>query len=160
MKEFLSEQMLQEVFEALQRGETYNYSDANTTMSISPNGLSIRYNYSSAPKTESTEVENKEVKEFLDWCAKIDADLFTEACESFEPGELKAMEDALDTPDYKNTIDNFTKRVRSIADTHLSEINNEAYIAISQQKEIINQAENTIKSIQEKVNHSSKKYQI
>ena len=160
MKEFLSEQMLQEVFEALQRGETYNYSDANTTMSISPNGLSIQYNYSSKPKTGSTEVENKEVKEFLDWCEKIDADLFTETCESFEPGELKAMEDALDTPDYKNTIDNFTQRVRSIANTHLSEINNDAYIAIAQQKEIINQAENTIKSIQEKVNYSSKKYQI
>lgn len=155
MNEFLSEQMFQEMWEALQRGETYNYSDANTTMSISPNGLSIQYTYSSKPK-----VENTEVKEFLDWCAKVDADLFTEACESFEPGELKAMEDALDTPNYKTTIDDFTQRVKSIANTHLSKITNDAYIAIAQQEEIINQAQRTIETIREKVDHSSKKYQI
>lgn len=155
MNEFLSEQMFQEMWEALQRGETYNYSDANTTMSISPNGLSIQYTYSNKP-----EVENTEVKEFLDWCAKVDADLFTEACESFEPGELKAMEDALDTPNYKITIDNFTQRVKSIANTHLSKITNDAYIAIAQQEEIINQAQRTIETIREKVDHSSKKYQI
>lgn len=155
MKEFLSEQMFQEMWEALQRGETYNYSDANTTMSISPNGLSIQYTYSSKP-----EVENTEVKEFLDWCAKVDADLFTEACESFEPGELKAMEDALDTANYKITIDNFTQRVKSIANTHLSKITNDAYIAIAQQEEIINQAQRTIETIRDKVDHSSKKYQI
>lgn len=155
MKEFLSEQMFQEMWEALQRGETYNYSDANTSMSISPNSLSIQYTYSSKP-----EVENTEVKEFLDWCAKVDADVFTEACESFEPGELKAMEDALDTPDYKITIDNFTQRVRSIANTHLSKITNDAYVAIAQQEEIINQAQRTIEAIREKVDHSSKKYKI
>lgn len=155
MNEFLSEQMFQEMWEALQRGETYNYSDANTTMSISPNGLSIQYTYSSKPK-----VENTEVKEFLDWCAKVDADLFTEACESFEPGELKAMEDTLDTPNYKTTIDDFTQRVKSIANTHLSKITNDAYIAIAQQEEIINQAQRTIETIREKVDHSSKKYQI
>lgn len=155
MKEFLSEQMFQEMWEALQRGETYNYSDANTTMSISPNGLSIQYTYSSKP-----EVENTEVKEFLDWCAKVDAGLFTEACESFEPGELKAMEDALDTANYKTTIDNFTQRVKSIANDHLSKITNDAYIAIAQQEEIINQAQRTIETIRDKVNHSSKKYQI
>ena len=155
MKKFLSEQMFQEMWEALQRGETYNYSDANTTMSISPNGLSIQYTYSNEP-----EVENTEVKEFLDWCAKVDADLFTEACESFEPGELKAMEDALDTPDYKTTINDFTQRVKSIANTHLSKITNDAYIAIAQQEEIINQAQRTIETIREKVDHSSKKYQI
>lgn len=155
MKEFLSEQMFQEMWEALQRGETYNYSDANTTMSISPNGLSIQYTYSSKP-----EVENTEVKEFLDWCAKVDAGLFTEACESFEPGELKAMEDALDTANYKTTIDNFTQRVKSIANTHLSKITNDAYIAIAQQEEIINQAQRTIETIRDKVDHSSKKYQI
>ena len=155
MKKFLSEQMFQEMWEALQRGETYNYSDANTSMSIGPNSLSIQYTYSSKP-----EVENTEVKEFLDWCAKVDADVFTEACESFEPGELKAMEDALDTPDYKNTIDTFTQRVRSIANTHLSKITNDAYVAIAQQEEIINQAQRTIEAIREKVDHSSKKYQI
>lgn len=155
MKKILSEQMFQEMWEALQRGETYNYSDANTTMSISPNGLSIQYTYSNEPK-----VENTEVKEFLDWCYKLDADLFTEACESFEPGELKAMEDALDTANYKITIDNFTQRVRSIANTHLSKITNDAYIAIAQQEEIINQAQRIIETIREKVDHSSKKYQI
>ena len=155
MKKFLSEQMFQEMWEALQRGETYNYSDANTSMSIGPNSLSIQYTYSSKP-----EVENTEVKEFLDWCAKVDADLFTEACESFEPGELKAMEDALDTANYKITIDTFTQRVRSIANTHLSKITNDAYVAIAQQEEIINQAQRTIEAIREKVDYSSKKYQI
>jgi hypothetical protein len=155
MKEFLSEQMFQEMWEALQRGETYNYSDANTAMSISPNGLSIQYTY---PAKQS--LQDNEVQEFLDYCSRIDADVFTEACESFEPGELKAMEDALDTPDYKNTIDTFTQRVRSIANTHLSKITNDAYVAIAQQEEIINQAQRTIEAIREKVDHSSKKYQI
>jgi esterase/lipase len=155
MKEFLSEQMFQEMWEALQRGETYNYSDANTAMSISPNGLSIQYTYPAKQSLQDTEVQ-----EFLDYCSKIDADVFTEACESFEPGELKAMEDALDTPDYKTTIDTFTQRVRSIANTHLSKITNDAYIAIAQQEELINQAQRTIEAIREKVDHSSKKYQI
>lgn len=155
MKEFLSEQMFQEMWEALQRGETYNYSDANTAMSISPNGLSIQYTY---PAKQS--LQDNEVQEFLDYCSRIDADVFTEACESFEPGELKAMEDALDTPDYKNTIDTFTQRVRSVANTHLSKITNDAYVAIAQQEEIINQAQRTIEAIREKVDHSSKKYQI
>lgn len=155
MKEFLSEQMFQEMWEALQRGETYNYSDANTAMSISPNGLSIQYTY---PAKQS--LQDNEVQEFLDYCSRIDADVFTEACESFEPGELKAMEDALDTHDYKNTIDTFTQRVRSIANTHLSKITNDAYVAIAQQEEIINQAQRTIEAIREKVDHSSKKYQI
>jgi hypothetical protein len=155
MKEFLSEQMFQEMWEALQRGETYNYSDANTAMSISPNGLSIQYTY---PAKQN--LQDNEVQEFLDYCSRIDADVFTEACESFEPGELKAMEDALDTPDYKNTIDTFTQRVRSIANTHLSKITNDAYVAIAQQEEIINQAQRTIEAIREKVDYSSKKYQI
>lgn len=155
MKTFLSEQVFQEMWEALQRGETYNYSDANTVMSISPNNLSIQYNYPAKQSLQDTEVQ-----EFLAFCDGVDADVFTEACESFEPGELKAMEDALDTPDYKNTIDTFTQRVRSIANTHLSKITNDAYIAIAQQEEIINQAQRTIEAIREKVDHSSKKYQI
>lgn len=155
MKEFLSEQMFQEMWEALQRGETYNYSDANTAMSISPNGLSIQYTY---PAKQS--LQDSEVQEFLDYCSRIDADVFTEACESFEPGELKAMEDALDTPDYKNTIDTFTQRVREVAENMLAIVIQDVKVGIEQQEKIIANAQSTIDRLRNRLNEARQKYEL
>ena len=45
-----SEKMLTEMFNALQKGEQYNYSDGNTQISISPNGIKVQY--SSEPKVK------------------------------------------------------------------------------------------------------------
>jgi hypothetical protein len=155
MKTFLSEQMFQEMWEALQRGETYNYSDANTSMSISPNGLSIQYNYPAKQSLQDTEVQ-----EFLDFCGRVDADVFTEACESFGPGELKAMEDALDTPEYQHTIEVFTQRVREIASNHLNQIINEADAEIKVQNTTIAKAEQAIEKIHRELDEAVKKYSL
>ena len=56
-----SEKMLTEMFNALQKGEQYNYSDDNMQISISPNGIKVQY--SSEPKvnkdnTKETVVNN------------------------------------------------------------------------------------------------------
>ena len=37
MKEILSDKMLHELFVALEKGEPFEYSDANTQISITPN---------------------------------------------------------------------------------------------------------------------------
>lgn len=155
MKTFLSEQMFQEMWEALQRGETYNYSDANTSMSISPNGLSIQYNYPAKQSLQDTEVQ-----EFLDFCGRVDADVFTEACESFDAGELKAMENALDTPEYRNTIELFTQRVREIANNHLNQIINEADAEIKVHNTTIAKAEQAIEKIHRELDEAAKKYSL
>ena len=153
MKEILTPQMLQEIFSALEKGEAYNYSDANTTVQITPNSLSIMYN--SVPDTH-----DEDVTLFLNFCDALHDDLFVETCESFEEGELKKLQDDLDTPNYKNTINVFTERVREIANNRLTEIINEAEAEISRRKQVILDCEETIKSIQEEVNEAIKKYSL
>ena len=92
MKEIFTEQMLQEIFSALEKGETYGYSDGNTALEISPNSISIRYN--SVPKRTNKDAE---VTKFLNFCDNLNDDLFSETCESFTDGELDALQEALDT---------------------------------------------------------------
>ena len=153
MKEILTPQMLQEIFSAIEKGEAYNYSDANTSVQITPNSLSIKY--SSTPDTH-----DEDVTLFLNFCDALNDDLFVETCESFEEGELKKLQDDLDTPNYKNTINVFTERVREIANNRLNQIINEAEAEISRRKQVILDCEETIKSLKEEVNEAIKKYSL
>lgn len=153
MKEILTPQMLQEIFSALEKGEAYNYSDENTSVQITPNSLSIMYN--SVPDTH-----DEDVTLFLNFCDALHDDLFVETCESFGEGELKKLQDDLDTPNYKNTINLFTERVREIANNRLTQIINEAEAEMSRRRQVILDCEETIKSLQEEVNAAIKKYSL
>ena len=85
MKTILTDEMMQEIFTALERGETFNYSNGETEFSISPNGISIQYK--SAPSTK-----DRDIKQFMAFCDSIHEDLFVEVCETFADGELEALE--------------------------------------------------------------------
>lgn len=153
MKEMFTEQMLQEIFDALERGETYGHSDGNTSIQISPNSISIRYN--SMPTNKDSEVS-----EFLSFCDSLDNDLFNEACESFSERELTSLQEALDTDDYKNTIKVFTTRVREIANNNLAKIINEADVEIRHQEAIIKEAQATIDELHRVLDEAYNKYTI
>ena len=155
MKEIFTEQMLQEIFSALEKGETYGYSDGNTAVEISPNGISIRYN--SVPKRSNKDAE---VTKFLNFCDNLNDDLFSETCESFTDGELDALQEALDTDNYRNTIKVFTTRVREIANNRLAEIVNEADVEIRHQEEIIRNAQAVIDDIHKTLDEAHAKYAI
>ena len=142
MKEIFTEQMLQEIFSALEKGETYGYSDGNTALEISPNSISIRYN--SMPKRTNKDAE---ITKFLNFCDNLNDDLFSETCESFTDGELDALQEALDTDNYRNSIKVFSTRVREIANNRLAEIVNEADVEIRHQEEIIRNAQAVIDDI-------------
>ena len=155
MKEIFTEQMLQEIFSALEKGETYGYSDGNTAVEISPNSISIRYN--SLPKRTNKDAE---VTKFLNFCDNLNDDLFSETCESFADGELEALQEALDTDNYRNTIKVFTTRVREIANNRLAEIVNDADVEIRHQEEIIRNAQAIIDDIHKTLDEAHAKYTI
>lgn len=155
MKEIFTEQMLQEIFSALEKGETYGYSDGNTALEISPNSISIRYN--SMPKRTNKDAE---VTKFLNFCDNLDDDLFSETCESFTDGELEALQEALDTDNYRNTIKVFTTRAREIANNRLAELVNEADVEIRHQEEIIRNAQAVIDDIHKTLDEAHSKYTI
>lgn len=153
MKEILTPQMLQEIFSALEKGEAYNYSDANTSVQITPNSLSIMYNR--VPDTH-----DEDVTLFLNFCNALHDDLFVETCESFKEGELKKLQDDLDTPNYKNTINVFTERVREIANNRLNQIINEADVEIKAHSAAIAKAEQAIEQIHRELDEAVKKYSL
>lgn len=153
MKEILTPQMLQEIFSALEKGETYTYSDGITELQITPNSLSIKYD-----STQDT--HDKEVALFLNFCDSLHDELFIDTCESFEPGELKQLQDDLDTPNYKNTINVFTTRVREVADSRMNQIVNEADAEIKAQQAIIAKAEQAIEKIHHKLDEAAKVYSL
>ena len=68
MNEILTTKMLTEMFNALQKGEQYNYSDDNTQISISPNGIKVQY--SSEPKVNKDNTKETAVDKFLTYCDK------------------------------------------------------------------------------------------
>ena len=149
MKRVLTEKMLQEIFTALDKGEPFEYSDANTHISINPNKLSIQY-------CSST----NEVEDFIQYCDNLDDELFVEVCESFDDGELKNLQDNLDTPSYKETITTFKQRVAEIANTKLTAIINDASAEIERQTAIITNAKSIITDITKEVEQARLKYAI
>jgi cell division septum initiation protein DivIVA len=154
MKELLNDEMLRKIFNALAKGETFEYSDKNTSFCISPNGISIKYN------TSMENTKQKECNEFLKWCANLDDDLFVLTCETFAEGELSKLQDQLETEHYKDTIKIFKERVRSVAEQELEKIAQEADEEITRQEEIIKNAEEQIELIHAELDRAQSKYSI
>lgn len=155
MNEILTDKMLQEIISALQKGETYGYSNGNITIQVSPNGMSI--NYKSAPKKTDRDAE---VTKFLNFCDNLHDDLFVEVCESFADGELDQLQKNLDTDNYRETIKIFTTRAREVAGNRLAEIINEADAEIRRQEFIIQNAQAIIKDIHSSLDEAHAKYAI
>ena len=78
MREILTDKMLHEIFKALEKGEQYEYSDANTQISINPHGISIQYKSST---------DTREVEDFLRYCDNLDDELDYELEECFNEFE-------------------------------------------------------------------------
>lgn len=151
MREILTDKMLHEIFKALEKGEQYEYSDANTQISINPHGISIQY---------KTSTDTREVEDFLRYCDNLDDELFIEVCESFEADELSKLQDQLDTPDYKETISTFTQRVKEIAHSRLTEIINAADAEIKRQEQIMADARQAIEDIHKELDAANAKYNV
>lgn len=151
MREILTDKMLHEIFKALEKGEQYEYSDANTQISINPHGISIQYKSST---------DTREVEDFLRYCDNLDDELFIEVCESFEANELAKLQDQLDTPDYKETISTFTQRVKEIAHSRLTEIINAADAEIKRQEQIMADARQAIEEIHKELDAANAKYNV
>lgn len=151
MREILTDRMLHEIFKALEKGEQYEYSDANTQISINPHGISIQYKSST---------DTREVEDFLRYCDRLDDELFIEVCESFEADELSKLQDQLDTPSYKETISTFTQRVKEIAHSRLTEIINAADAEIKRQEQIMADARQAIEEIHKELDAANAKYNV
>ena len=151
-----SEKMLTEMFNALQKGEQYNYSDDNTQISINPNGIKIQY--SSEPKVKKSDVKEEAVNKFLTYCDKLDDEFFVEVCDTFTGAEIEKLQAQLDTDDYQKTIDIFTTRIKEVGNTKLSEIINayDAEIKIKEHK--IELAKNRIAEIHTELDKATRKY--
>lgn len=155
MKEILTDKMLQEIFTALEKGETYNYSDSNMNIRVSPN--SIKINYNSTPKRTD---KDEEVTKFLKFCDSLHDDLFIEVCESFKDGYLDYLQKNLNTDNYRETIKVFSNKAREIAKNHLAEIVNTADTEIRKQEQIIKNAQKIIKNIHSSLDEAHAKYTI
>lgn len=151
MREILTDQMLHDMFTALERGEAYEYQDKNMQISINPQGISIQY---------QNTVDTKEVEDFLHYCDELDDDLFIEVCESFDESELDALQKNLDTDNYKETITIFKTRVKEVAQNRLAEIINEADAEIKAQERIIAEAHQIIEAIHKDLEEATKKYNV
>lgn len=151
MKEILSDKMLHELFVALEKGEPFEYSDANTQISTTPNGISIQY---------KNTVDTKEIEQFLKYCDNLDDDLFIEVTETFSEEELIKLQNDLDTENYRNTISVFTARVKEVANNKLAEIINEADSEIKHQEQIISNAHLVIEEIHRELDEANRKYNV
>ena len=158
MKEILSDKMLHEIFEALQRGETYGYSDGHTSVQVTPNSISIQYN--SKPTVDVAVSKDKDIAEFLNFCDSLNDDLFVEVCETFSDEELFNLQTALDTDNYKNTIKVFSTRVGEVAHSRLTEICNDADAEIRHQEEVIRNAQAIIEDIHRELDKAHAKYAL
>ena len=151
MKEILTDKMLHEIFTALEKGEPFEYSDANTQININPQGISIQY---------KSNIDDAEIEDFLRYCDKLDDDLFIEVCESFEESELNELQHQLDTENYKNTIEVFTDRAKEVANNRLAEITNAATAEIQRLEQVILDSRNAIYSLQAEIENANAKYAL
>ena len=151
-----SEKMLTEMFNALQKGEQYNYSDGNMHISISPNGIKVQY--SSEPKVNKDTTKETAVDKFLTYCDKLDDEFFVEVCNTFTGEEMEKLQEQLDTDDYQKTIDLFTSRIKEVGNTKLSEIINAYDAEIKIQEHKIESAKKRIAEIHKDLDRVTRKY--
>lgn len=151
-----SEKMLTEMFNALQKGEQYNYSDGNMHISISPNGIKVQY--SAEPKVKKDNTKETAVDKFLTYCDKLDDEFFVEVCNTFTGEEMEKLQEQLDTDDYQKTIDLFTSRIKEVGNTKLSEIINAYDAEIKIQEHKIESAKKRIAEIHKELDRVTRKY--
>ena len=151
MKEILTDKMLHEIFTALEKGESFEYSDANTQITINPQGISIQY---------KSNIDDAEIEDFLRYCDNLDDDLFIETCESFNDNELEQLQKQLDTPKYKETIQIFTQRVKEVANNRLAEITNAATAEIQRLEQVILDSRNAIYGLRAEIENANAKYAL
>lgn len=156
MFNIFSEKMLTEMFNALQKGEQYNYSDGNTQISVSPNGIKIQC--SLEPKVNKDNVKETAVNNFLTYCDKLDDEFFVEVCDTFTGAEIEKLQEQLDTDDYQKTIDIFTSRIKEVGNTKLSEIINAYDAEIKIQEHKIESAKKRIAEIHKDLDRATRKY--
>lgn len=156
MNEILTTKMLTEMFNALQKGEQYNYSDDHMQISISPNGIKVQY--SSEPKVNKSNVKDTAVNKFLAYCDKLDDEFFVEVCDTFTGEEIENLQAQLDTDDYQKTIDIFTTRIKEVGNTRLSEIINAYDAEIKIQEHKIEAAKKRIAEIHTELDKATRKY--
>ena len=145
MREILTEEMLQQMVSAVMNGQEFKYTNDDTHVHVTPNGISIKYTISK---------RDREVRNFLDFCDKMDDSLFVRVCESFEEGELEKLQNDLDTDNYLNTINTFRLRTKTVADNLMAEIIKKTDVEIRHQEEIIANAKEAIKDIHEELEHA------
>lgn len=150
-----SEKMLTEMFNALQNGEQYNYSDGNTQISINPNGIEIQY---ISDKKSSKIIKEDIINNFLTYCDQLDDEFFVEVCDTFTGAEIEKLQEQLDTDDYQKTIDLFTSRIKEIGNTRLSEIINAYDAEIKIQEHKIELAKKRIAEIHTELDKVTRKY--
>lgn len=158
MKELLSDTLLHEMYEALSKGESFNYADASTMISVSPNGISIQYQTSVDTKQDTVDIDQRD--KFIDYCNNLDDDLFVEVCDTFEDGELENLQKMLDTNKYEVAINTFVNRVKEVASSKLTKVINEADVEIKRQEQIITQANLAIEEIHKELEEVHKKYSV
>lgn len=158
MKELLSDTLLHKMYEALSKGESFNYADANTIISVSPNGISIQYQTNVDTKQATVDIDSRD--KFIDYCNHLDDDLFVEVCDTFEDGELDNLQEMLDTNKYEVAINIFVNRVKEVASSKLSQVINEADVELKRQEQIIAQANLAIEEIHKELEEAHKKYSV
>ena len=150
---FLSDKMIHEIFTALSKGESYNYSDGRSSIEVSPYGIHIQYN--NQPKQDT---RKQEVEEFLAFVDRLDDELFVDICESFDEKELMDLQTALDTAEYRRSIETFVMRAREIAGSKLAEVISDADAEIRHQEEVIRNAHAIINDIHTTLDRAHSKY--
>lgn len=151
MKKILTDKMLHDIFTALEKGETFEYTDDNTQISINPHGISIQHHSSS---------EDIDIEDFLRYCDNLDDDLFIATCESFDENELEELQKQLDTPNYKETIKTFKDRAKKIAKELLSKIEANTTAGIAHYEAIIADAYEQIGKLSKERDEAYVKYSI
>lgn len=151
MKEIFTDKMLLEMFNAIMKGETFNYSDDKTSVKITPDGIQIHYNSMKSSKDD-------EISAFLDYCNKLDDEFFVEVCDTFTAEELTKLQNQLDTDNYKNAIEVFTNRIKKVAKTNLESIINEADVEIKNLENTILVSQNRIEEIHRLLEVATLKY--
>lgn len=145
MKEFLTEEMLQQMVTAVMNGQEFNYTSDDTHVHVTPNGISIKYTINK---------RDREIQNFLDFCDKMDDRLFVKVCESFENDELKKLQNDLDTDNYLNTINTFRLRTKTVADNLMADVVKKADAEIRRYEEIIANAKEAIKDVHAELEHA------
>lgn len=139
------------MFNAIMKGETFNYSDDKTSVKITPDGIQIHYNSMKSSKDD-------EISAFLDYCNKLDDEFFVEVCDTFTAEELTKLQNQLDTDNYKNAIEVFTNRIKKVAKTNLESIINEADVEIKNLENTILVSQNRIEEIHRLLEVATLKY--